>query len=161
MGGNCVSKPHIWASALVAAACFATVAVPTVASASQYPASIHALPNPPGAPGNDTFLVTVPHHRVVPVRAVFRFTNRSGQGSTNSLPFKKLNQYQWMTVYRAGTEGRLTVDVYSAQHQLLAAASYPVAKSKNSPVGRLVIGALFIGISLWFWWRQQRFYRRH
>jgi hypothetical protein len=134
--------------------------VPAAVQAAQYPAIIHALPNPPGAPENDTFLVTVPHHRVVPDHAVFHFISSTGQRSTSTEPLKKLNQYQWETVYHANSQGRLSVDIYAAHQKLIAAASYPVGKSKNSPVGRIVIGALFIGVSLWFWWRQQRLFGR-
>lgn len=145
---------------LTAAAFFLGVGVPAAAMAAHSPANIHALPDPPGAPETDTFLVTVPHHQAVPSRAVFRFTSLAGHQTTVTEPFKKLNQYQWETIFAAKSEGHLTLDVYTAGGHLIAKDSYPVSRSKNNPFGRIVIGALFIGVSLWFWRRQQKFYRR-
>lgn len=137
----------------------AVVLTTTAAFAASLPGRLHALPNPPGAPQHDTFLVTVPHHQVVPNQAVFTFTG-AGQHSTTKESFKKLNQYQWETVWVGKQQGHLAVRVYSTQHQLIAQAHYRVDKARNNPVGRVVIGALFIGVSLWFWYRQQRQFRR-
>ena len=121
---------------------------------------LRALPDPPAAPHPDTFLVTVAHGGFVPQKAVFDFKSAAGQTSTNTETFQKLNHYQYQATWRAPQVGHVTVHVYGKGHALLAEGSYPVKKAHASAGGRIVIGAVFIGASLWFWRRQQRYYRR-
>lgn len=146
----------LWGMAAVAAMAFSAGTV----FAASLPGLLHPLPNPPGAPQTDTFLVTIPHHNVVPTRAIFTFHNHSGGRSTETSTLKKLNKYQYEATWRASTQGHVRIRVYSPKNQLVAEGRYPVVKSKTNPVGRVVIGAVFIGVSLWFWWRQQRYARQ-
>lgn len=128
--------------------------------AASLPGTLHPLPNPPGAPRTDTFLVTIPHRQVIPTRAVFRFRGKPGEQSTTQSGLKKLNRYQYVATWNARSTGHLSVRILSNQNQLVAQGQYRVAKSKASPVGRILIGVVFIGVSLWFWWRQQRTLKR-
>lgn len=128
--------------------------------AASLPGTLHPLPNPPGAPQTDTFLVTIPHHQVIPTRAVFHFRGNPGEHSTTESGLKKLNRYQYEATWHARSTGHVTVRILSNKNQLIAQGRYRVTKSKASPVGRILIGAVFIGISLWFWWRQQRALKR-
>ncbi len=130
------------------------------ALAAKLPGSVHPLPNPPGAPQTDTFLITIPHHNVVPMRAVFTFRDQGGSHSTQTSSLKKLDKYQYEALWRATAQGQVRVRVYAAQNRLIASGAYRVGPSKENPIGRVLVGALFIGGSLWFWWRQQRYSRR-
>lgn len=127
----------------------------------QLAGKVTALPNPPGYPENDVFLVTLVHGHQVPAIAVIHFASSLGQHTTSSGTFKKVNHYQYETVWSATAGGYVHFQAYTAHHQLVAEASYPVRKGHANSVGRIFIGALFIGGSLWFWWRQQRFSRNH
>ncbi len=123
------------------------------------PGKVTALPNPPGYPEHDVFLVTLVHGHQVPSIAVVQFTSTGGRRITSTGTFKKVNHYQYETVWSATAGGYVQFRAYTARHQLVAEASYPVRKGHANAVGRIFIGALFIGGSLWFWWRQQRFSR--
>lgn len=139
-----------------------SVLVPSQVRAAALPGKITALPNPPGAPERDVFLITFAHPRAVPTSAVFHFSGKKHTHVTARESLRKLNTYQYEALWAAPTQGSVTVDVYAKDSQLLASAGFPVGKAKTNVLGRVVLGAIFIGASLWFWWRQQRFYRsRH
>ena len=144
--------------AAVSAIFVGSAAVPAVALAAPTPfiAKLNAVPNPPGAPQPDTFLITVPHSRKAPQHVVFRFTNQSGQTTTTSEPLKKLNKYQYQVIWPAKERGHVRVQVYTANRQLMVQANYPVAKAKVNVTGRVLVGAMFIGAAVWMWWRQRR-----
>lgn len=131
----------------------------TLLAANLLPGKVTALPNPPAYPEHDVFLVTLVHAPKVPVVAVIHFVSATGQRSTSTNAFKKVNRYQYETVWSATSSGHVQFLAYAARHQLVAEASYPVRKGHANVAGRVFIGALFIGGSLWFWWRQQRFSR--
>lgn len=147
---------------LIAAGLAAVAATsPGIAYASTLPAYLKALPNPPGAPQRDLFLVTFQHaHHPSPTTVDFHLTAINGKHVNARAPLRHLNSYQYETAWAVPERGRLTVDVYGSHQTLLASETYPVAKAKPNLVGRVVVGALFIGASLYFWWRNQRFYRR-
>lgn len=148
---------------LLIAAGLAAVAVtsPGMAYASTLSMHVKALPNPPGAPQRDLFLVTFLHgHHPIPVTAEFHLVTSNGKRVHASAALRRLNSYQYETAWSVPERGQLTLDVYAAHQTLLASETYPVAKAKPNVVGRVVVGALFIGASLYFWWRNQRFYRR-
>ncbi len=153
----------LWKRMLFVGAGLAALAAasPGIAYASAESAHLKALPNPPGAPQRDLFLVTFAHpHHTVPTIADFRLVTKNGKSLNASAALRRLNSYQYETAWDVPERGRLTVDVYGARHTLLASEVYPVGKAKPNVVGRVVVGALFIGASLYFWWRNQRFYRR-
>lgn len=136
-----------------------TQSAPTYAQAML--GRITALPNPPGAPQRDVFLVTFPHsHHQVPTRAVFHFRKAGGSAVAITEPVRKVNTYQYETQWAASSLGQVSLEIYTADNQLVAEAHYPVTQARTNVVGRVAVGALFIGASLWFWWRQQRFYRQ-
>ena len=157
-----MSRPS-WRRILLIGAGLAAIAAtsPGIAYASAMPARLKVLPNPPGAPQRDVFLVTFPHpHHPVPTTADFHLTPRSGKPVDANTTLRRLNAYQYETAWVVPEQGHLTVNIYAADDTLVAAGAYPVAKAKPDVVGRVVVGALFIGASLYFWWRNQRFYRR-
>ncbi len=129
--------------------------------AAALPGMVKAIPDPPGAPQLNEFLVTLPHPHATPTRVVFRFTSQSGVTTSVAEPLKYHDKYQYLTTWKAIQQGRVSVKVYARNHQLLAEGDYQVAKSKVNPDGRIIVGALFIGASLWFWWRQRRLYRNY
>lgn len=128
--------------------------------AAALPGRITALPNPPGAPQRDVFLITFAKAHAVPARVVFHFKGGHHKNLTVTEPLKKLYAKQYETLWAAPSIGHLNIQVFSSHNQLLAQAVFPVAKAKTNVIGRILIGAIFIGVSLWFWWRQQRFYRQ-
>ena len=133
----------------------------TSAGAATLPGMVKALPNPPGAPQLNVFLVTVPQLTIVPTKAVLRFTPRLGKAVILSLPLKHPDKYQYELFWKASQEGRVLVSIYTAHHQLVAQDAYPVTKSHDKPTGRIIVGTIFIGGSLWFWWRQRRMLNNH
>ncbi|MCY0879168.1 MAG: hypothetical protein OWU84_09540 [Firmicutes bacterium] len=152
-------KTRLRGGAILAAVAAAAVLFSTPAYGASLSGKVIALPNPPEAPARNVFVVTFPHHRVHPVEAVFRFLPSTGARETQSASLDKVNRYEYETAWEAPAEGRLTVDIYGQHHVLLAAAQYRVVRAKGDIVSRVVIGGLFIAVSLWFWRRQQRFYR--
>lgn len=150
----------ISATVAAAGAALFTIGMPAPAQAQTLPGKVTALPNPPGAPQRDVFLITLPHSRAVPARAVFQLTETNHGRITATATFKKLNHYQYETYWAVPAEGHLRFQAYTADNHLVAEAQFPVTRAKTNVVGRLLLGAVFIGASLWLWWRQQRFYRR-
>lgn len=132
---------------------------PHTVYAATLPGKITALPNPPGAPQRDVFLVTFAKVHKVPSVAVFHFESKKHQHITAKESLRKLNTYQYETYWAAPSQGHVDVAVYTASKQLVAQSHLPVEKAKQNVFGRVALGAVFIGASLWFWWRQQRFYR--
>lgn len=155
-------KMSRWAAlALVGALAGLGGGLAPIARAASLPGSITPLPNPPGAPERDVFLVTLPHSHAVPYLARFTFTDSQHQRVTATAGFRKMNNpYQYETAWSVPKVGHLEVQAYTRHHHLLAEGNFHVTKAHTSVVGRVGIGALFIGGSLWLWYRQQRFYRR-
>lgn len=154
---------RISAAILVSAAFVASAAgaVQAKGAPTRYIARLTPVPNPPGAPEKDTFLITVPHSHKVPHTAVFRFVSPAGQHSTSTSPLKPLgNKIQYEAVWTAKQQGHVEVQVYTASHELMVEASYPVKKAKVHMAGRVIVGALFIGAAMWMWWRQRRWSMR-
>jgi hypothetical protein len=135
------------------------LSAPVPVYATALPGKLTALPNPPGAPERNIFLVTFPHGHATPVEAVFHFHPSHGSRQTIVAPLKKLNRYQYEAVWTAVALGRVQVKVYGRHQALLAQDQYPVVQAKPDVVGRVIVGGLFIAVSLWFWRRQQRYYR--
>ena len=127
--------------------------------ASSLPGMIKAIPNPPGAPQQNAFIITIPHPHVVPTTAIFDFVSKSKVRTTISEPLTHPDKYQYQAYWKASQQGHVSITVYDAKHQLVAEENYPVTKSTYNPAGRIIVGALFIGASLWFWRRQQRLVR--
>ncbi|NMP21047.1 hypothetical protein [Sulfobacillus harzensis] len=136
----------------------AWLAIPSITQAATLPGKLMALPNPPGAPQLDAFVVTLPHSHEVPARAVFTFTGQ-GHHTQATARFKKLNQYQYRAYWRAANQGTVRVQAYTAGNHLVAAASFPVTKAHTNVVGRVILGVVLVGGSLWLWYRQQKMFR--
>jgi len=152
-------KTPLMGVALIASLWTLSLSAPAGADAAALPGKVTALPNPPGAPQRDVFLITLPKSHEVPERAIFHFTGTNHTHITTTESFRKLNQYQYETLWAAPSIGHVSLQVYTKNNQLVARATFPVSKAKTNVVGRVVLGAVFIGASLWFWYRQQRFYR--
>lgn len=143
--------------------CFTVFMVGHESYAATLPGHITALPNPPGAPQRDIFLITLPHPAMVPRDVTVRLRASDGKLTETHLAVKTIpnDKRQYEADWLATQTGHAQVSVYTNSHQLLAQATYKVARAKPHVFGRVIVGALFIGASLWFWWRQQRMVRQH
>ncbi len=144
---------------LIASAGLLVLAAPAVSHAQSLPGKMMAIPNPPGAPQTDSFVVTLPHSRAVPKRALFLFQEKNHAPTRAVGTFQKMNRYQYSTSWKATHQGTVKVQAYTADHQLVAEKSFPVGKAHTNVVGRVILGVVLIGGSLWLWYRQQRIFR--
>lgn len=150
-----MKRLQIW----VAAIGLTALAVPAAGYAHPLPGKMMAIPNPPGAPQNDSFVVTLPHSHAVPTRAVFLFRSKNRATSRAVGTFSKMNRYQYSTSWKATHQGTVQVQAYTADNHLVAEKSFPVGKAHTNVVGRVILGVVLIGGSLWLWYRQQRIFR--
>ena len=99
------------------------------------------------------FIVTVPKHSgLVPVRADVSYV---GKSQHYKMALKKAAKNSWGGSVYASVPGTLLVTVYNRAGQAMSTQEFPIGKAKESWVPRVIIGALFIGIALWYWKRMQ------
>lgn len=130
------------------AACAATA--PVLAT---NPVGIRSNPAHLVAPATEVFIVTVPKYSGLhPASAVVHYIGKSAR---YHMTLKKAAPHAWGGSVYASVAGTLAVSVYNGAGQVMQTKEFPVAKAKQSWVPRIIIGALFIGIALWYWRRMQ------
>lgn len=122
--------------------------------------SVTALPNPPEAPARDVFLISVIHRPPagLPNHVIIQLRGRVNQ--TERVSLKKTHTVQYQAIWSLPATGKVTVIVETQNNTVLARQTYPVKPTKPNIVGKIVVGGIFILVSLYFWRRQQKFYRR-
>jgi hypothetical protein len=141
-------KPKL--AGIIAAGVVALSATPVMAATG---ITIQSNPTHLLAPATEVFIVRVPAGLdQVPARAEVRYV---GKTSHYKMTLTKAAKHAWGGSVYASIPGTLTVSVYSRAGQLMKTQEFPVAKAKESWVPRIIIGALFIGIALWYWRRMQ------
>ncbi|AEW06352.1 hypothetical protein Sulac_2891 [Sulfobacillus acidophilus DSM 10332] len=134
---------------------------PTGATSAKPPAVVLVVrPQPPEALVRNVFLITTPvTHGLTPQSLIIRYQG-GGHRLTVRLTLSHPATGEWEALWAPPAPGRMTAEVEAAHGVVLTTKSYPVVKPKPQRTARIIVGALFIGLSLWYWWRMQRFYRR-
>ncbi len=131
------------------------LAVSAQANAAGTSITIRANPHRLVAPATEVFIIAVPKHSaIVPARALVGYLHKSAHRYRMTLK-KAAAPGIWAGSVYASAPGTLTVRVYAKGGQLLRVQRFAVGKAKESWAPRIIIGAIFIGLALWYWRRMQ------
>ena len=124
------------------------------ANAASPPVTIRTKPSHLVAPATEVFIIRVPKHSSeLSSHALVGYLHKPGAPYRMNL--KKAAPGTWAGSVYASAPGTLMVRVYAKDGQLLRAEPFPVGKAKESWAPRIIIGAIFIGLALWYWRRMQ------
>ncbi len=126
----------------------------TAANAASPPVIIRTSPPHLVAPATEVFIIHVSKHSSErPGHALVGYLHKPGAPYRMNL--KRAAPGTWAGSVYASAPGTLMVRVYAPKGQLLWAQRFPVRKAKESWAPRIIIGAIFIGLALWYWRRMQ------
>ena len=108
-------------------------------------------PKPVEAPSQTTFIVV--SDQIVPTHLVLQL---NGQKPIR-LTLKKEAAHDYAASHFIRSTGRLKVVIAGKNRRLLLQKSYTVVKGPSDIVTKVIVAALFFGVSFWYWRKAQRY----